>query len=86
MEIFQSFREYIGASKETLSLLKAALELLPKGNERDDAERRIEAAEEALGRSDAKLAKELWILHKTWVGSRGRWIVSPPISIPLTAS
>jgi hypothetical protein len=46
-------------SRDGLRLLKEALPLLPTGEKRDEAERQIAAAEEALRRSDAKLAQDL---------------------------
>jgi hypothetical protein len=42
-----------------MSALKAALGLLPKGAHKEEPAKKIEEAEEALKRSDAKLAKEL---------------------------
>jgi hypothetical protein len=51
--------EYISLSKGALDLLKSALGLMPKGSSRDEIERKVQAAEEILKRSDAKLAKEL---------------------------
>ena len=57
--IFQDIAEYIRASKDGLDFLRAALSLLPKGEERDEAERQLLAAERALKRSDAALAQKL---------------------------
>lgn len=52
-------KNWIDAASGTVGLLRAAAKLLPKGEKRDEIEARISAAEEALKRSDAKLAKEL---------------------------
>jgi hypothetical protein len=56
---FADVQGWIGAVKDSLGLLKAGAELLPKGQNRSELERRIKAAEDALERSDAKLAREL---------------------------
>jgi len=50
---------WLGAAKDTMSLLKSAAALLPKGEKRAEIEVRIGAAEEALKRSDAKLAHDM---------------------------
>jgi hypothetical protein len=54
--IFQDIAEYIRVSKDSLNLLRAAWNLLPKGEKRDEAEQKIKAADEALKRTDAALA------------------------------
>jgi hypothetical protein len=50
---------YLTAAKSALDILKTALGLLPRGADKDALANKIEEAEEALKRSDAKLAKEL---------------------------
>jgi hypothetical protein len=50
---------YLTATKSALDILKTALGLLPKGENKEALAKKIEEAEEALKRSDAKLAKEL---------------------------
>jgi hypothetical protein len=50
---------WLVAGKTALDLLKSALPFLPKGKDRDEIERKIEQATEALARSDAALAKQL---------------------------
>ena len=57
--VFQDIAEYIRVSKDGLDLLKSAWNLLPKGEKRDEAERKIQAADEALKRTDAALALKL---------------------------
>jgi len=50
---------WVTAGKSALDLLKSAWSLMPKGEERNALEQKIEEAEQALKKSDAKLAKEL---------------------------
>jgi hypothetical protein len=50
---------WIQASKEAVSLIKNAYELLPKGSKRDEIENKVKLASQILERGDAKLAKEL---------------------------
>jgi hypothetical protein len=50
---------YVGAAKGVIDLFKSASALLPKGENKDQIDREIRAAEEILKRGDAKLAKEL---------------------------
>jgi hypothetical protein len=57
--IFQDVAEYIRISKDALNIFKTAYGLLPKGEKRDDIERRVRAAEDALRRSDVALAQKL---------------------------
>jgi len=57
--IFQDVADYIRLSKEAIDLARSAWTLLPKGEKRDEAERKLHAAEEALKRSDAALAQKL---------------------------
>ena len=45
--------------KDALGFMKTAVGFLPKGENRDEAERQIQAAEEALRRADVRLAKDL---------------------------
>jgi hypothetical protein len=52
-------RAYLTAAISALDILKTGLGLLPKGANKDALAKKIEEAEEALKRSDAKLAKEL---------------------------
>ena len=47
------------AAKSVIELLKSARNLLPKGADKDAIAHKIEEAEQAIGRADAKLAKEL---------------------------
>lgn len=56
---FTDLADYIRVSKDALDLLKGALSLMPKDAQRDEIERKLVAAEDALRRSDAQLAKEL---------------------------
>ena len=56
---FTDLKDYVSLSKEALGLLKAAYSVLPKGAQRDDAEKKLEAAVALLARSDARLAKDL---------------------------
>ena len=56
---FTDIQGWLGAAKDTMSLMKSAAALLPKGEKRAEIEGKIGAAEEALKRSDAKLAREL---------------------------
>lgn len=51
--------EFVAASKSAVELLKSAYEVLPKGDKRDEVEKKVKMAEDILKRSDAKLAKEL---------------------------
>jgi hypothetical protein len=57
--LFQDIADYIRLSKDALDLARGAWTLLPKGEKRDEGERRLHAAEEALKRSDAALAHTL---------------------------
>jgi len=50
---------YVRAAKSALDMIKAAKELIPKGKDKDAVAHKIEEAEQALKRADAKLAKEL---------------------------
>jgi hypothetical protein len=57
--LFQDIADYIRISKDALDLARSGWALLPKGEKRDEAEKRFHAAEEALKRSDAALAQKL---------------------------
>jgi hypothetical protein len=57
--IFSDVAEYIRLSKDALGIFKTAFELLPKGQKRDEIERSVSAAEQALKRSDVALAQKL---------------------------
>ena len=59
MDNLHDISEFIQAGRSAIELLKNALSLMPKGGDRDELERKVQAAEDALRRSDAKLAKEL---------------------------
>ncbi len=52
-------KDWFGLSKEAIELMKAAYSVLPKGKEREEAEKKVEAAAALLARSDAKLARDL---------------------------
>jgi hypothetical protein len=56
---FTEIQGWLGAAKDTMSLLKSAAAVLPKGERRAEIESKITAAEDALRRSDVKLAREL---------------------------
>ena len=56
---FADIQGWVGLAKNTVDLLKSAAMLLPKGEKRTEIESQIGVAEEALKRSDAKLAREL---------------------------
>ena len=59
MTDLQDVSDIFRISKDALEIMKNAAAFLPKGETRDEAERKIQAAEEALHRADAKLAKDL---------------------------
>lgn len=59
MADLQDISEYIRISKDAMELMKSAVGLLPKGAEKDEAEQKLRAADEALQRSDARLAQDL---------------------------
>jgi hypothetical protein len=54
-----SLTEYISGTKGILDIAKSVRDLLPSGPKREEFERELNRAEEALKRSDAKLAKDL---------------------------
>lgn len=56
---FTDLKDYVALSKEAIDLLKAAYSALPKGEQREKAEKAVHAASDLLARSDAKLAKDL---------------------------
>ena len=56
---FIDLKETLSASKDALELLRGVYSVWPKGEERDKAEKAVEAAAALLARSDAKLAKDL---------------------------
>lgn len=51
--------EVIAAFKGAMDLLKAASSMLPKGQKKDEVDAKIIAAQEALKRADAELARNL---------------------------
>jgi hypothetical protein len=57
--IFQDVADYIRLSKDAIDLVRSAWTLLPKSEKRDEVEKKLDAAEEALKRSDAALAQKL---------------------------
>jgi hypothetical protein len=87
MEVPDTLKDYISTSKEALELLRAAYTVMPKGAKRDEAEKAIEAAAEALARSDAKLAKDLGYklcqckfppLPMLWQQAEDAWVCPSP--------
>lgn len=56
---FVDLQGWAHGAKTAFEALKTGVSLLPSGKERDQAERALERAEEALKLSDYKLAKEL---------------------------
>jgi len=56
---YQDIQGWVAATKGALELVKSAWAMLPKGEKRDEIEAKIRGAEEALAKSDTKLAKEL---------------------------
>jgi hypothetical protein len=56
---FADIQGWVGLAKNSLDLLKSAAGMLPKGEKRAEIESKINVAEEALKRSDAKLAHDL---------------------------
>jgi hypothetical protein len=56
---FTDLKDYVNLSKEALDLLKSAYSMLPKGEQRDKAEKTLKQATDLLARSDAQLAKDL---------------------------
>ncbi len=56
---FADIQGWVSLAKNSVELLKSAASLLPKGEKRAEIENRISVAEDALKRSDAKLAHEL---------------------------
>jgi hypothetical protein len=56
---YHDLQGWITTASSALNLLKEAWSGLPKGKARDEIESKIRSAEEALKRSDVKLAKEL---------------------------
>ena len=59
MTDIQDISDFIQTSRGAVELLKSALSVMPKGGDRDEAERKIQSAEDVLRRRDAKLAQEL---------------------------
>lgn len=55
----KNLAEWFIAGKSATELLRSAWELLPKGSDKDAILKKIADAEEALARSEGKLAKEL---------------------------
>ena len=51
--------EGIAALKGAVDLVKAAASMLPKGQKKDEADAKIAAAQDALTRADAELARDL---------------------------
>jgi hypothetical protein len=60
-DLFQDIGEYIRISKDALDLLKSAYGALPKGQKRDEIERQVKLAEDALKRSDGGACQATWI-------------------------
>jgi hypothetical protein len=58
-DVFQYVSDYLHAGKEAIDLFRTAYTLLPKGEERDEIERKVNLASEAMKRSDAALAQKL---------------------------
>jgi hypothetical protein len=58
-DLFQNVSDYLHAGKEAIDLFKTAYTLLPKGEKRDEIERKVNLASEAMKRSDAALAQKL---------------------------
>ncbi|HKH80278.1 MAG TPA: hypothetical protein VKA03_01450 [Methylovirgula sp.] len=56
---YLDIKGWVDAAKDTISLLTAAKNALPKGEHRDDVEEKLHQAEESIKRADARLAKEL---------------------------
>ena len=56
---FADLKDFVTTSKDVLELFRGISSALPKGEQRDKAEKSIEAAAILLARSDAKLAKDL---------------------------
>ena len=54
-----SIIDFATTSKQAVDLFKSAYELVPKGEKRDEIQRKVQMAENILLRSDAKLAKDL---------------------------
>ena len=52
-------KAWVDIAKGAVDLLKSAASALPKGTRRDEIETKISVAEDALARSDAKLARDL---------------------------
>lgn len=52
-------KAWVDMATGTANLLRDAASLLPKGSKRDEIESKILLAEDALARSDAKLARDL---------------------------
>jgi hypothetical protein len=56
---FTDLKDYVALSKDAIDLLTAAYRAMPQGSQRDDVEKKLEAAAALLARSDARLAKDL---------------------------
>ena len=56
---FSDVQGWLGAAKDTVSLLKSAATMLPKGEKKAEIEGKIGDAEKVLSESDARLAKDL---------------------------
>ena len=56
---FTDLKDYVSLTKDALDLLKAGYSALPKGEQRDKAEKVVMRAADLMARSDAKLAKDL---------------------------
>ena len=54
----QAISEYLTLGKDSLGLLKEAAALLPRGPKKEAAEKQLLAAEQALARDNATLAKQ----------------------------
>jgi hypothetical protein len=56
---FTDIQGWVGLAKNSVELMKSAASLLPRGEKRAEIEGKITVAEEALKRSDVKLARDL---------------------------
>jgi len=56
---FSDIQGWMGVLRDAVSLLRQGRDLLPSGPKRDEIEAKIRQIEEAMARSDARLAKDL---------------------------
>lgn len=57
--LFQDISDYVRVCKDVVSLISSSVALIPKGSRREEAERKLAAAQDALKRADVALAKQL---------------------------